>query len=170
MRNGRLDEAIETFSRLVALNPEYLWGYSNLGRAYFLKGDAERALIELDKNPAGALNTFQKALIHFALGNHEEAQAFVNEYLEKSSREFPARTAALYASLGDNDTAFEWLETAFQQRDGGLSYVLNNVNLRNLESDLRYPVFLEKLGLLEAWKAMSPEYGGPSKPPSASRH
>ena len=66
-------------------------------------------------------------------------------------------TAPLYASLGDNDTAFEWLETAFQQRDGGLSWILGNVYLKNLESDPRYPVFLEKLGLLEAWKAMSPE-------------
>jgi tetratricopeptide (TPR) repeat protein len=160
MRNGRLDEAIETFSRLVALRPEYLWGYSLLGRAYFLKGDAQRALIEIDKNPAGVLNSFQKAQIHFTLGNHAEAQAFMNEYLEKFSREYPIRTAALYASLSDNDTAFEWLETAYQQRDGGLSYILNNVYLRSLESDPRYPVFLEKLGLLEAWKAMSPEYGG----------
>jgi TolB-like protein/Tfp pilus assembly protein PilF len=166
MRNGRLDEAIETFGRLVSLNPEYPWGYSNLGRAYFLKGDAERALIEIDKNPAGTRNTFEKALIHFTLGNHTEAQALMNEYLEKSSRNFPASTAALYASLGDNDAAFEWLETAFQQRDGGLSYILNNTRLRNLESDPRYPVFLEKLGLLEAWKAMPTEYGGPSKPPT----
>ncbi len=168
MRNGRLDEAIEMFNRLVALNPEYPWGYALLGRAYFLKGDAERALIEINKNPAGRLNTFEKALIHFSLGNHTEAQELMNEYLEKSSRKFPASIAALYASSGDNDAAFEWLETAFQQRDGGLSYILNNIRLRNLESDPRYPVFLEKLGLLEAWKAMSPEYGEPPKSPTES--
>jgi hypothetical protein len=114
-------------------------------------------LIEIDKNPAGPLNTFEKIQIHFTLGNHAEAQAFMNEYLEKASRKFPAATAELYASLGDNDTAFEWLETAFQQRDGGLSYILMNIRLRNLASDPRYPVFLEKLGLLEAWKAMAPE-------------
>ncbi len=162
MRNGRLDEAIETFRRLVSLNPEYPWGYSNLGMAYFLKGDAERALLEIDKNPAGVRNNFEKSLIHFTLGNHAESQILVNEFLEKSS-DFPATTAALYAWFGDNDTAFEWLETAFQQRDGGLSYMLNNIYLRNLESDPRYPVFLEKLGLLEAWKAMSPEYGEPLK-------
>jgi TolB-like protein/DNA-binding winged helix-turn-helix (wHTH) protein/tetratricopeptide (TPR) repeat protein len=168
MRNGRLDEAIETFSRLVALNPEYLTGHSNLGRAYFLKGDVKRALIEIDKSPSGRWNTFEKIQIHFTLGNHAEAQTFVNEYLEKYSREDPVRTAALYASLGDNDTAFEWLETAFQQRDGGLSWILVNVHLKNLESDPRYPVFLEKLGLLAAWKAMSPEYGGPSEIPTAS--
>ncbi len=167
MRNGRLDEAIETFRRLVSLNPEYPWGYSNLGMAYFLKGDAERALLEIDKNPAGVRNNFEKSLIHFTLGNHAESQILVDEFLEKSS-DFPGTTAALYAWFGDNDTAFEWLETAYQQRDGGLSYILNNVYLRNLESDPRYPVFLEKLGLLEAWKAMSPEYGEPPKSPTES--
>ena len=157
MRNGRLDEAIETFSRLVALNPEYYSGYSNLGRAYFLSGDAERALIEIDKSPAEDLKTFEKIQIHLALGNHEEAQVFVNKYLEQYSRVDPVRTAALYASLGDNDKAFEWLETAFQKRFVRLSWILVNVYLKNLESDPRYPVFLEKLGLLEAWEAMSPE-------------
>jgi len=156
MRNGRLDEAIETFSRLVALNPEYLSGYSDLGRAYFLNGDVERALIEIDKGP-DVLKTLEKIQIHFALGNHAEAQAFVNEYLEKYSRKYPARTAALYASLGDNDRAFEWLEIAFQRRDGALSWILIDVYLKNLEGDPRYPVFLDKLGLLEAWKAMAPE-------------
>ena len=154
MRNGRLDEAIDTYNRLVALNPEYPWGYSNLGRAYFLKGDAERALLEIDKNPAGVLNAFEKAKIHFALGNHAESQAYLNEFLEQASGIFPARTAAIYAFFGDDDMAFEWLEKAFQARDGGLSYTLNDVHLRNLESDPRYPVFLKKLGLLEAWKAM----------------
>jgi TolB-like protein/DNA-binding winged helix-turn-helix (wHTH) protein/Tfp pilus assembly protein PilF len=157
MRNGRLDEAIETFSRLLALDPEYYPARVFLGRAYFLKGDIERAMIEIDKSPTGIAKTFEKFQIHLALGNHAEAQAFMNAYLKKYSRDFPVGTAELYASLGDNDTAFEWLETAFQQRDGGLSWILVNVYLKNLESDPRYPVFLEKLGLLEAWKAMWPE-------------
>ncbi len=160
MRNGRLDEAIETLSRLVALNPAYPWGYSNLARSYFLKGDAEHALILINKNPSGPLNSFEKAVIHFALGNRTAAQAFADEYLEQSSREFPFWAAALYSSLGDKDKAFEWLETALGQRDGGLSFFLNNTYLRNLESDPRYPIFLQKLGLLEAWKSMSREYGG----------
>jgi hypothetical protein len=79
----------------------------------------------------------------------------VDEYLEQSSRDFPIWAASLYASLGENDEAFEWLETAFRQRDGGLVFLLNNTYLKNVESDPRYPIFLEKLGLLEAWKAMA---------------
>ena len=154
-RAGRLDEAIETFGRLVALNPEYPWGYSHLGRIYLLKGDAERALLEIEKNPAGFLYEFELAQTHHVLRNEEKSQAYADKFIESYSDRYAMRTSELYAWRGDIDTAFEWLERAYQQRDGGLSYLLDNVYLRNLESDPRYPVFLEKMGLLEAWNAMS---------------
>ena len=156
-RAGRLDKAIETFGRLVALNPEYPWGYSHLGRAYLLKGDPERALVEIDKNPAGFLYEFEMAQTYYVLGNEAKSQTFTNKFIERAADRYPMRTSAIYAWRGDNDTAFEWLERAYQQHDGGLSYILNSVYLRNLESDPRYPVFLEKLGLRETWKAMPSE-------------
>jgi len=71
--------------------------------------------------------------------------------------------ANIYAWNGDRDKAFHWLEIAFQQRDDALAFVLGAVHLRNLRNDPRYPLFLEKLGLLEAWKAMPTEYGGDPK-------
>ncbi|MBL8140595.1 MAG: hypothetical protein JNM38_05785, partial [Acidobacteria bacterium] len=55
--------------------------------------------------------------------------------------------AEVYSVRGENDRAFEWLERAFRQRDGGLSQVPSHPHLRQLESDARYPVFLQKLGL-----------------------
>jgi hypothetical protein len=51
-----------------------------------------------------------------------------------------------------------------------LVYFLGNTLFRNLTTDPRYPVFVEKLGLLEEWKAMPAEYGGPSKPPTENGH
>ena len=61
----------------------------------------------------------------------------------------------------ENDLAFEWLERAFAIHDGGLSYLLGNIAFARLVDDPRWPAFLQRLGLLEAWKAMPPEYGGP---------
>jgi hypothetical protein len=59
--------------------------------------------------------------------------------------------------LGDNDRAFEWLETAYQQRNLAMRTILTNPYLGRLQSDARYPAFLEKLDLIDAWKAMPPE-------------
>jgi tetratricopeptide (TPR) repeat protein len=62
-----------------------------------------------------------------------------------------------YQSIAENDSAFEMLEAAFEQRDSRLSHFLQPNSFDRLKADPRYPVFLEKLGLLEYWKAIPPE-------------
>jgi len=151
------DKALEMFERVVAINPDFPGIYEKIGRVYLLQGDAGRALFEFNKYPSWCRNVLNKASANSALGNDSKAQAIVNEYLATSSHEDPFWTAAIFAWRGDNDKAFEWLETAFQQRNIALSTILYNVYLRNLQSDPRYPAFLEKLGMADAWKAMPPE-------------
>lgn len=155
LRNGRADDAIKTFTRLVTLRPDHYTGYTNLGRAYFLKGDVDQALIEIGKSPSRLLRNFEEIQIHLALGEHARAQPLVKAYLDDYSHVDNVRTAALFAALGENDLAFEWLTRAFEERDFRLSWFLTDVHLRKLQDDPRYPVFLEKIGLLAAWKAMS---------------
>ncbi len=70
------------------------------------------------------------------------------------AHEIPGPMASMYAWRGENDLAFEWFDLAFQQGDFRLFNFLGNEWLRGLENDPRYPVMLEKIGLLEAWKAM----------------
>ncbi len=43
--------------------------------------------------------------------------------------------------------AFEWLERAYKQRDGGLIEMKGDPLLRNLERDPRYAAFLKKMNL-----------------------
>jgi adenylate cyclase len=161
-RAGRFDEAIEVADRMVLLNPNYANGLTALSRAYLLKGDPERALIELEKNP-GFFNAAFKARLHFTLGNEAQSQAFIKELLADSPHQNPGRMASVYAWRGENDAAFEWLEMSFEK---GMSFssALGNEWGRGLENDPRYPILLEKVGLLEAWKAMPTEYRRPSKP------
>lgn len=155
LRNGRPDEAIKIFDRLVTLSPNHYTGRTNLGKAYFLNGDIEQALTEIDRSRSELLKYFEKIQIYLVLEDHEKVQPLVRAYLEKYSRVDFVRTAALFASLGDNDSAFEWLEMAYERRDPRLTWILVNVELSNLRDDSRFPVFLEKIGLREAWEAMS---------------
>ena len=56
--------------------------------------------------------------------------------------------AAAYAFWGDSDRAFEWLERAYAERDGGgLAFTKVHPLLANLHDDPRWPVFLDKMGL-----------------------
>jgi len=166
MRARRFDDAISTFGKLVALAPDYFWGYSNLGKAYLLRGDAERALIEIANNPEGAFQDLETIMAFSTLGREEEAQEMIAQWKAKYGDAAPTRVAEIYGWRGENDLAFEWLEKALTARDGGLSYTLGNVAFANLVGDPRWPVFLQKLDLLEAWKAMPPELGGPPNSPT----
>lgn len=159
---GRFDDAIETLGRIVALNPEYPNIYRDLGLTYLLKGEPERALIELEREPPNNRNIFLEANIQVALGNKAEADATLNKILESPADGDALRIAYLYIFRGENDAAFEWLDKAFELENQGLVFILGNIPPVKLGSDPRFPIFIEKLGLLEYWKAMPPELGGPS--------
>ncbi len=158
---GRYDEAIEIIDRIAALNPKYPGIGGGYSAAYLLKGDPKRALAELEKNPSFS-DPVQKARIYFTLGDEAQSQAIIKELLTVADK-FPRAMSSVYAWRGENDATFEWLEKAFQQGDGFINF-LGSAEMRGLVDDPRYPIFLEKIGLLEAWRAMPPEYGSPSKP------
>ena len=163
---GRIDDAFNVFHRVQALNPDYPSIHGDLARTYLLNGDPKNALLEGGKTPDWFFYLYGKAIALSTLGNEAEAQSIMNELLKTSAYEVPGAMATVYAWRGENDSAFKWLEMAYEQHDIQLVFFLGNVWFRNLTTDPRYPVFVEKMGLLEEWKAMPPEHGGPSKPPT----
>ena len=163
---GRIDDAFNVFHRVQALNPDYPLIHGDLARTYLLNGDPKNALLEVEKNPDSFSYLYGKASILSTLGNEAEAQSIMNELLKTSAYESPGAMATVYAWRGENDSAFQWLELAYEQHDFRLVFLLGNVWFRNLTTDPRYAIFVEKMGLLEEWKAMPPEHGGPSEPPT----
>jgi TolB-like protein/Tfp pilus assembly protein PilF len=152
---GRYDDALEKYHQVLALNPEYPWVHLGITLTNLLQGNPERALTHLRKaSPDSPGYHSIKAAVLVALGEEIEAQAVAKEFLEESAQEAPLEMAIFFANQGDNDEAFKWLEEALEQRSRGLSQILWNDALYPLENDPRYPVFLEKLGLREYWKAM----------------
>jgi tetratricopeptide (TPR) repeat protein len=116
--------------------------------------------------PVGVARSFAMGHIYFALGNSEKAQEYVDEFLELYADDYPVSMAAIFSSRGEMDLAFDWIEKAYQEHREGVVYVLSSASLRNLTYDPRFPAFVEKIGLLEAWKAMPPEFGGPTGLPN----
>jgi len=55
--------------------------------------------------------------------------------------------AMLYADLGDKDQAFQWLNTAYQERDRLLLGLKTFFQLDPLRSDPRFAELVRKVGL-----------------------
>ena len=71
------------------------------------------------------------------------------EAIRKNATDWPSAIARVYAFRGERDTAFEWLNRAYEARDEDLYYVRGDPLLKNLEGDLRYKPFLRKMNLTE---------------------
>ena len=63
------------------------------------------------------------AMAEHSLGHAQESQQALQELIAKHAQEQAYQIAEAYAWRGEKDAAFEWLERAYQQRDGGLSFI-----------------------------------------------
>jgi hypothetical protein len=57
--------------------------------------------------------------------------------------------AEAYAWRGEKDQAFQWLERAYQQHDGGLSLIKWDSLVVSLRADIRYAALLRKMNFPE---------------------
>ena len=87
------------------------------------------------------------ALVYHAAGKKKEADEALKIFTEKFQKEWNYLLAELYAYRGENDKAFMWLETAYQNKDGWLVFLKGDPLMKNLRPDPRYKVFLNKMNL-----------------------
>jgi len=146
LSSGRLDEAEETFRTLSSLSPSYR-GEFHLWETLLLKGELEAALAASD-------TTFKLAIVHHALGDTAKADVYLAELIENAN---PYTIASAYGYGGEVDKTFEWLGNSLENSDYFPTFVLAETAFRSIHSDKRWPLFLEKLGLLEYWLEMTPD-------------
>jgi hypothetical protein len=67
--------------------------------------------------------------------------------LSKSVYVAPYTIAIVYAGLGDKDQAFAWLDRAYDDRSGYLTWLTTDPQLDGLRSDPRFADLLRRVGL-----------------------
>jgi tetratricopeptide (TPR) repeat protein len=85
MQRQELDEAIETFTDIIAQKPEFAEGWNKRATAYYLAGELDRSLADCDevmkRNPAhfGALSGY--GMIYLQLGQPDRALGYFERAL-----------------------------------------------------------------------------------------
>jgi TolB-like protein/Tfp pilus assembly protein PilF len=120
-----------------------------LSVALLLQGCFEEALAEALREPNDVFRFLTLAIIHHAAGRRSEADAALQELIEKYANTAAYQVAEAYAARGAADLAFEWLERAYAQRDPGTAWTMVDTLLRSLHADSRWDPFLRKMGLTE---------------------
>jgi serine/threonine protein kinase/tetratricopeptide (TPR) repeat protein len=144
---GRPDEAEAAFRKALELNPGNPAARSGIGRVQLMRSNPEAALHEMEQEKSPFWRRYGLALAYHALGRTKEADAALGELLEKDQESWAYQIAEVYAFRGDVDSAFEWLDRAFVQRDGGLTEMKGDPLLEKLEGDPRHTDLLRRMRL-----------------------
>jgi serine/threonine protein kinase/Tfp pilus assembly protein PilF len=144
---GRFNDAEASIRKAIELNPEFPGPYMMLCRIYLAQSKNTEALALIQKEPDPVWREFILPLAYHASGKKKEADQALTEFIYKHENDATFQIAEIYAYRGEIDKAFEWLNRAYNLRDGGVSEMKGDPLLRNLEKDPRYTAFLQKMKL-----------------------
>jgi len=128
----------------------------------------EKAALEMEKavDLSGRSPLYVAALRHACAlaGDRLSAQSLLDELKRSPLQRYvsPLDIALVYAGMGDNDSAFVWLEKAYQERVTRLQE-LPQPSFDGLRSDARFAELMRRLGLPLPWGTSS---SLPSSPPN----
>lgn len=153
LRARRYDDAITQIERTLEIEPEFASAQACLERAYRLKGMNKEAVDSARKSMIRSGAT-PRDLAALDKGDSKDAMRSVLQWRLKkaeesarNSRISPYRFAAQHAELGEVDSAFEWLERAFNERDSELVSLKVDPAFDSVRSDSRYASLLHRIGL-----------------------
>jgi TolB-like protein/DNA-binding winged helix-turn-helix (wHTH) protein len=145
--NGQLDYAAADCKKAVELNPDVSGGYLYLLQIYIMQGRSQDALPEIERVHSQSLRKVLYAIAYHALGRKEESDAALRDLIVEYHAIEAYGIALVYAFQNQPDKAFEWLDRAYAQRDGGLIAAKVDPLLKSLHSDPRFAALLKKLNL-----------------------
>jgi tetratricopeptide (TPR) repeat protein len=146
-RAGKFEEARASLFKTLELSPEYPGGRTFLARIYLQQSKFDDALAEVQKETTSIWRTYGLALTYFALNRRADADVALQEMIRIGAQDAAFQIAEIYGYRGEVDQAFQWLERAYVQRDGGLVEIKGDPLFRNLHNDPRWPAFLKKMKL-----------------------
>jgi TolB-like protein/cytochrome c-type biogenesis protein CcmH/NrfG len=152
----QFDKAIEISEKIIADNPAFGRAHSGLAGAYWAEHKYPQAIqewktgaqLEGDKNYAelaaamdasfrsGGWPAAQRKGIEVSLAQRKAKTGYVSPY----------GIATSFADAGDEEHAFEWLNTAYQEHDILLINLRTEIAFDSLRSDPRYAELVRKIG------------------------
>lgn len=146
------DQAIEHGRKMLEMEPSFFGAHWIISASLNLKGEFEEALVS--HHQAIALGGGSHVLaglgsVYARWGKRDEALKVIEQLKELMKQTYvPAyHVAMVYSFLGDKDPAFEWLEKAYNERNGTLAYLKTDCAMDNLKGDPRLADLMERLGL-----------------------
>jgi serine/threonine protein kinase/Tfp pilus assembly protein PilF len=152
---GQSDAAVEQLKKALDMDPNFNYAHAELRQIYRDTGKYDLAMEEWKKSAAlnndpeemaiaaDSAKVYAKSGIKAAVAREIE----MRKELGKRRYQDPAEIAYLYASIGDKEQAFAWLDKARVEKSSGVEPVKIVKALDQWHNDPRYIDLLKQLGL-----------------------
>lgn len=144
---GEFDAALSTFRQVIILNSDLPAAAAFRARIKLLQDKPQVALEEAEVEPDPFWARYATILSLFSLKREAEASELLHDMIEEDAHRAAIQIAEIQAWRGQPDAAFDWLDRALQQRDGGLAELSGNRLFAALNGDSRWAALLDRLGL-----------------------
>jgi tetratricopeptide (TPR) repeat protein len=146
------NQAIEQYRRALEMDPGFVRAYVTLSSTYAQKGMSQEAIemvrkamdLSGDRSKIAALGR-----VYALAGRKQEALEIIDELKELSKQRYisPYCVALIYACLGEDDQALDWLSAALEQHVSELIYMKVDPYLDNLRENPRFTDLLRQAKL-----------------------
>jgi TolB-like protein/class 3 adenylate cyclase/Flp pilus assembly protein TadD len=150
---GEYDAAIAVQREVQDLFPGEPWSYVCIGQSLVRQGRHDEGIAEIEqaveRSPDSSLILAFLGWAYGMSGRTEEAREVVAR-LEKQAQQDPVSPMAfawVYAGMGEKEQAIDWLEKAYDERDGALVYARTPDFSDVLDGNPRYHFLLQEMGL-----------------------
>jgi eukaryotic-like serine/threonine-protein kinase len=148
------DRALEQYHKVLSLSPDFWTAYWMLGSVYEQTGNYREAAEEMRTAMkffpgSSALLAASLARVHALSGSPDQALDLINQMKSRDEARVncPYHLAMVYAALGLNDIAFQWLDTAYEARDMWVNFIKVDPKMDSLRRDPRYLELLHRIAL-----------------------
>jgi TolB-like protein/Tfp pilus assembly protein PilF len=147
---GRFDDAIAQAKKALEIDPNYADAHLAMGNALLGKGKPADAVVEFSRGPK-MQNRMRSgiAMAEATLGHRDRALGIAHNLEAESQQHYigPENIAAVYVALGDKDSAFAWLEKAYQARSAYMALLRSDRRWDPIRGDPRFAALVKKVGL-----------------------
>jgi eukaryotic-like serine/threonine-protein kinase len=149
------DQSEAQLKKTLEIDPNYASAHQFLSFTYQVQGKYDLWLEEAQKganldNDAEEIAFVKAVSLEYNKAGYHAAMKRAAEFQEEQAKRVyvdPAYIAITYATLGDKDKTFLWLEKAFTERSDGLRVLKTNPNFDSVRADRRYADLLRRMNL-----------------------
>ncbi|MGI8470526.1 MAG: tetratricopeptide repeat protein [Pyrinomonadaceae bacterium] len=143
---GQFAESEKAFRRALELVPQRFVSRALLALVLMDGGQIENALAQAALEPDEFWRLWSLSIIYFAAGRESDSEDALRQLTESHADGNAYQLAETHSMRGEIDSAFEWLERAFEERDPGMTHAKVNPRFRPLYGDARWITLLKKIG------------------------